>query len=502
MSPIYIMATYEPPTEDLTYPDGFNPLVFQQLTDALTIEEGDARYLRFPLGQGAETIPSLTVSGTLTTVDIEPSSASTALDIAGTQVSGALTIGNEGARTGAINIGTGTTGTGKTITIGGLASANTTTINGGIINISGSSGQTTTISNTGILSLQNGSSSAMNIGSSKTGGNIDIGMSGATASTTTINIGVGSNQTGAINIGTGNTTSAIPIIIGNQTGAFGSVDIGTTTITVGRSNTATNSIQTSTGGTLNLKTTASSGGTINMGTGMTSGDIKIGRNDGTSSTTAISIGTGSNQTGGIEIGSGGSNKDITIGNVSSTANSTFLRGKTVAINAKVDDGTLNLGQAMTGGSIVLGGTTGGTNTLTLNRPFTPAYLPSAIGATNIGHIATPASAGLTPITTGTGNLANFSLDAGVWDVQVRVRITGVTAFAGNFFRLSLSTNSGTQSTYINDWFADNATGSCSFLVNGKFSLSATTTIYVVGIAGGGVAVSTTTNADVQAMRIA
>lgn len=502
MSPIYIMATYEPPTEDLTYPDGFNPLVFQQLTDALTIEEGDARYLRFPLGQGAESIPSLTVSGTLTTVDIEPSSASTALDIAGTQVSGALTIGNDTARTGAINIGTGTTGTGKTITINGLASANTTTINGGIISILGSGGQTTSISNTGILSLQNGSSSAMNIGSSKTGGNIDIGMSGATASSTTINIGVGTAMTGTINIGTGNITSDLPIIIGNQSGAFGSVNIGTRDITVGRTNTVNNTIQTSSGGTLNLKATASSSGTINMGTGMTSGDIKIGRTDATASTAIISIATGSNQTGAIDIGTGGSSKDITIGSVSSTGSSTFLRGKTVAINAKVDDGTLNLGQAMTGGSIVLGGTTGGTNTLTLNRPFTPAYSVSAIGATNIGYIATPASANLTPITTGNANLADFSLGSGVWDVQVRVRITGVTAFAGNFFRLSLSTTTGTQSTYTNDWLADNATGATNFLVNGKFSLSATTTIYVVGVAGGGIAASTTSNADVQAMRIA
>jgi hypothetical protein len=48
------------------------------------------------------------VSGTLTAVDIEPSSASTALDIARTQVGGTLTIGNETSRSGNINIGQGT----------------------------------------------------------------------------------------------------------------------------------------------------------------------------------------------------------------------------------------------------------------------------------------------------------------------------------------------------------------------------------------------------------
>jgi len=57
------MATYNPPTEDLTQ---FNSGVFNAVSgdSSLTINQGDARYLRFPIGQGAETIPSVSITGT------------------------------------------------------------------------------------------------------------------------------------------------------------------------------------------------------------------------------------------------------------------------------------------------------------------------------------------------------------------------------------------------------------------------------------------------------
>lgn len=192
-------------------------------------------------------------------------------------------------------------------------------------------------------------------------------------------------------------------------------------------------------------------------------------------------------------------KNITIGTGSGGA--TLIRGGNLELQSG-NSGANLLFTSATGGSLTIGGTTGGTQVLNINRPFTPQYLPSAIASTNVGHIATPASSGLTAMTTVAGNLANFSLGVGVWNVMVRVRITGITATAGNFFRLSLSTASATQSTYQNDWNADNASGSFNFLVQGMFSLSATTTIYVVGVAGGGVGATTTSNADVQALRIA
>ena len=57
------MANYNPPSESLSQ---FNSGVFNAVSgsSALTIKQGDLRYLRFPLGQGAETLPSVSITGT------------------------------------------------------------------------------------------------------------------------------------------------------------------------------------------------------------------------------------------------------------------------------------------------------------------------------------------------------------------------------------------------------------------------------------------------------
>jgi hypothetical protein len=54
------MATYQPPTAPLPL---FDAGVFIKNDTVLTIEKADARYLKFPQGQGTETIPSLIVTG-------------------------------------------------------------------------------------------------------------------------------------------------------------------------------------------------------------------------------------------------------------------------------------------------------------------------------------------------------------------------------------------------------------------------------------------------------
>lgn len=376
------MTSYTPPTVNLPT---FDPTVFRQITDALTIEDGDLRYLRFPLGQGAETIPSLTVGG-LTTLDgatfdnVSPayeikypvnngridfyansgggtSTRGLKVDATGVhsiskydtidETAGALEIGTLVSRTGTIQIGGATgTGVGRTINIGTTSGSGTNTINIGGSAITVGSGNTST------LAVNPNATSALQLGNNMTGGSIVMG--GATGGSTTIAIGNGASQTGAISIGTGNTTSALPITIGNQTGAFGSVDIGTTTITVGKANTATNNIQTSGSGTLNLKTTA------------------------------------------------------------------------------------------TGGAINIGNTTGGT--ITINRPLLPAYSGTTPASTEIGYKADIAGLvfSATSLPAGLGNITTsaFSIPTGVWLVNVVLQAT-LTAGAGNYLRLSLSTVSAT-----------------------------------------------------------
>ena len=82
------MATqqfYNPPTEQLLI---FNSSVFSNNNTAgLSIATGDVRYLKFPNGQGPETLPStLTVSGLVT--------ANSGLTASGISTLSSLNVGN------------------------------------------------------------------------------------------------------------------------------------------------------------------------------------------------------------------------------------------------------------------------------------------------------------------------------------------------------------------------------------------------------------------------
>jgi hypothetical protein len=231
------MANYEPPTENL--PE-FNSAVFRTTTEPLTIEEGDARYLRYPLGQGIETIPGLVVGGSSNLdgatfaegtspeyrieypvnsgrIDFFTNTAGGVLtrgckiDSTGVhtnskfdtidETAGTLDIGNLSGRTGTINIGTGTTA--KTIQIGTVNSGSTT------VQIGGSSVQLGS-ANSSITSVTPSSGGTLNLGVNMTSGNMNIGT--ATTSSTAINIGTGTSYTGVINIGNGaNNTNSVNI---------------------------------------------------------------------------------------------------------------------------------------------------------------------------------------------------------------------------------------------------------------------------------------------------
>lgn len=460
------MATYAPPSETLPI---FNPSVF--LTNdagdflAFPVAQGSET---FPFGLTASSLTTVdpTTIDSLVMSDLNPqykidypvnsgridfysntaggvSTRGGKIDATGVhtiskfdtidETAGTLDIGTLAARTGSINIGTGADGTSartinignstgavgalnlktRTITVGGnncvtLSSDGTThSLQGTTMNIK-------TTSTSGVLSIgtgmtsdtinigtANSSTTAINIGSGTGNKSIIIGQAGDSVSSLTrlrgyqidlnpalggiLNIGTFMTS-GTINIGTAN-ASTTPIEIGTGTGEK--------TITIGLAGTTTASLTRLKGFQIDLNPALS--GTLNLGASMTSGSIEIG--SANSSSTSISIGNGTTVA-----------KSISIGNLDT--GTTLIRSQTLSLNAKLDGGTLNLGQAMTGSgsSINIGtestsqtpisiGTGTGTKTITIGNTTgtTVALAGSTITASKMA-VAGTLSGGATTLT--------------------------------------------------------------------------------------------------------
>lgn len=255
------MASYSQPTEDLPI---FDPSVFTVSDLPLTQAQADTRYLRFPLAQGDETIPNLTVGGVSTLgaatfTDSNPayeinypvnsgridffSNTAGGVNTRGCKIdstgvhtvskfdtidetAGILNIGTLTGRTGAINIGTGASMAGQ-INIGSATSTKNITIGGS------ASGQlflrganvflNSLVSSTNALNPTSATGS-MGLGTTMTDtGTLAIG--GLVGGSATYNFATGASQSGGINIGTGAGTSLITIGRGSPI----SIQNGTTT---------------------------------------------------------------------------------------------------------------------------------------------------------------------------------------------------------------------------------------------------------------------------------
>lgn len=77
------MSSYFPPEQNLAI---FDPSVFKRQSDALTIQEADTRYLRFPTAQGTENFTNINVFG--------DASFNLDLSVAGTLTAGTVNINN------------------------------------------------------------------------------------------------------------------------------------------------------------------------------------------------------------------------------------------------------------------------------------------------------------------------------------------------------------------------------------------------------------------------
>lgn len=207
------------------------------------------------------------------------------------------------------------------------------------------------------------------------GANVHLNNGSGNLSNTSIHNGI--NSVGAVNIATG-------------TGASTAISIGTNGATATANRIRIGSV---------TRQTYLDSDILNMGT------------NGLTGSGAISIATGTNTAG----------AQVSIGSTSLTALN--LKG----VQTNVETTTLNLNTNGTGNTLI--GTSGGSNSITINRPLTVGYVPSAITAnTQIGYVNKP-----TVTWTNLGDTticSQNSLEAGVYMVSWNIQTVGV--YINNF----------------------------------------------------------------------
>jgi hypothetical protein len=388
------MATYPPPTETLPT---FNSTVFtSSLTDGLTIAEADTRYLRFPIGQGDETISNLDVVGTLTAGTFAPTTLTTNT-IQGTAVGTAVSLYNEVARTGEIQIGKDGTST-KTITIGN-DTATTTALKGSTITA-------TKMAVAGTLSA--GASTLTSVQT-----NTIAGTAVTIQPVTSLLIG---------------TTSSIPITIGSSS-----------TIALNGASTLTSATVTGALGAGSISTAGTLGAGASTLTSVTTNTIT-----GTAVGTAVSLYNEASRTGEIQIGKDGTQtKTITIGN--DTATTTALKGSTITATKMAVAGVLSAGASTL--TSVISNTYNATavgSTMTIGNNITTGSID--IGNTTTGGIGIGTTSGSGTISIGYSQA--FTLNSNKVDILTGSNCSGtVNISTGN--TQSKTVNIGGLNTTIN-----------------------------------------------------
>lgn len=291
-----------------------------------------------------------------TNITVGSASSTGTITIGQSTASNTINIGNAtiaASNTGAINIGTASTGTGKTvITIGSTNGASSLLLQSGTGNLQlQTQGGTLGVGNNAVaqsliignttagttLSLQGGSSATAVALSAASGGTLSFGSSGVA---NTINIG----NTGAA----GSVAQTVNIATNSTAG-------GTNTINIGNSAATASAIALQGGtGASAVAISAASGGTLAFGSSGVANTINIG-NTGAVGTVAQTIRLGTNST-------AGATNTIIIGNAAATASTVAIAGGTsaaaVALTTGVG-GTLSLGDNGAASTVQVGNTTGG-----------------------------------------------------------------------------------------------------------------------------------------------
>ena len=446
------------------------------------------------------------------------------LDIGANQTNGILSIGNNASRTGAINIGTLTTGA-HTINIGNSTSTqtininrplttntintNNNTLNTGTGSISGGALSCTTINtnnntftsgtgsitggalscttitsnnntiSAGTSSVSGGSIISSTFNSDGIGSVLDIGTNQTTG---VLSIGNNASRTGAINIGT-LSTGAHAINIGNSASTQTiNINRPLTTNTINtNNNTFTSGTGSITGGALSCTTITSNNNTITAGSSSVTGGsiisstfnsggigsvLDIGANQ---TTGVLSIGNNASRTGAINIGtlSTGAHA-INIGNSTST--------QTININRPLTTNTINTNNNnfTSGTGSITGGALSCTTINTNNNNFTSgtgSITGGALSCTTITSNNNTITAGSSSVTG--GSIISSTFNSGgigsVLDIGAN-QTTGVLSIGNNASRTG-AINIGTLSTGAHAINIGNSTSTQTININRPLTTS-------------------------------
>ena len=390
----------------------YNSAFFLEDTGGLSEAQANALYLR------------KTVTDTATALETFNSGVATA-SVVSTSSSTNMTIGSNLAATQTLTLGSAGTVTVNNGTLQSQSLAPVAPASNLIIGATSTAG--INIGNAGVSTTNlYGTVQAGTIDAFTTTGTLNLGQNLVGG---TLNVATGSNND--VNVGIGNRTIAVVhnYSDGNNAVAGSNVHL----------NNGINNLSNT-----NIHNGAGSGGLVQIGTGVSSTTAVSIATRGSSSTNAVRIGNVSNSTyldsdtivlGALGLTGSGA---ISIATGTNTAGAQVSIGSTslTAVNIKgvqtnFETTTLNLNTNGTGNTLI--GTSGGSNSITFNRPLTVGYTPPSIANINqIGYTVEVPVGPVTGIPNGGQSLVTLTIGtAGVYIINYSFRYSGSATAVSN-----------------------------------------------------------------------
>jgi len=394
----------------------YNSAFFVEDTGGLSEAQANALYLR------------KTVTDTATALETFNSGVATA-SVVSTSSSTNMTIGSNLAATQTLTLGSAGTVTVNNGTLQSQSLAPVAPASNLIIGANSTAG--INIGNAGVSTTNlYGTVQAGTIDAFTTTGTLNLGQNLVGG---TLNVATGSNND--VNVGTGNRTIAVVHNYSDGNNAVAGSNVHLNNGTSNLSNT-------------NIHNGASSAGIVNIGNGVSSTTAVSIATRGSTSTNAVRIGNVSNTTyldsdiitlGALGLTGSGA---ISLANGTNVAGAQVSIGSTslTAVNIKggqtnIETTTLNLNTNGTGNTLI--GTSGGSNSITLNRPLTPAYSLSFTSG-QIGYSSSSTISGA--LVSATYNTLIIPAMTGVYMTTTITAIYGGTFIGVNNYDLQVGLN--------------------------------------------------------------